>query len=83
MKRSAVWSRSLTSFFSVAEVRRHRYNPLLSHAHAPQALVQPVDHLVRPQHCILKVLVVVSEDKVGYVLDTLKWECIICLFILI
>lgn len=55
---------SLTSFLSVAEVRRHRHHPLLSHAHASQALVQPVDHLVRPQHCILKVLEVVSEDKV-------------------
>ncbi len=81
MKRSTVWSRSLTSFFSVAEVRWHRYHPLLSHAHAPQTLVQPVDHLVRPQHCVLKVLVVVSEDKVDNVLDQLKWECHVFLFI--
>lgn len=80
MKKSTVWSTSLTSLFSVAKVRRHRYHPLLSRAHAPQALVQPVNHLIRPQHCILKALVVVSEDKVDYVVDKLKWECNVCLY---
>lgn len=48
----------------MAEVRRHRYHPLLSHAHASQAHIQPIDHLVRPQHCILKVVIIVSVDKV-------------------
>lgn len=47
----------------MSEVRRHRHQPPLPHAHASQAHVQPVDHLVRPDHCILKVVVVVSEDK--------------------
>lgn len=48
----------------MAEMRRHRHHPLLSHAHPPQALIQSVYHLVRPQHRILKVLIVVSEDKI-------------------
>lgn len=45
-------------------MRRHRQQPLLSGAHPPQALVQPVDHLVAPQHRILNVLIVVSEDEI-------------------
>lgn len=57
-------NKSLTSSFSVAEMRRHRQQPLLSGAHAPQALIQPVDHLVAPQHRILNVLMVVSEDEI-------------------
>lgn len=56
-------TRGLTSFLSVAEVRRHRHQPLLSGAHPPQTLVQPVNHFVAPKHCILDVLVVVSEEK--------------------
>lgn len=57
-------SKSLTSFFSVAEMRRHRHHPLLSRTHASQALIQSIDHLVRPQHRVLKVLIVVSEEKI-------------------
>lgn len=58
--------KSLTPFFSVAEVRRHSYHPLLPHAHAAQALVQPVNHLVRPQHGVLKALVVVPGNNVNF-----------------
>lgn len=56
-------SRILTSFFSVSEVRRHRDQPLLPDAHALQTLIQPINHLVRPQNCILNVLVVVSVGE--------------------
>lgn len=45
-------------------MRRHRQQPLLTGTHAPQALIQPVDHLVAPQHRILNVLIVVSEDEI-------------------
>lgn len=61
VRRETKWWR-LTSSLSVAEVRRHRHQPPLSSAHPPQALVQPVDHFVAPQHRILDVLVVVSEE---------------------
>lgn len=57
-------SRSLTSLFSMTEVRRHCHHPLLSCTHASQALIQSIDHLVRPQHNILNVVIVVSEGKI-------------------
>lgn len=53
----------LTSIFAMAKMRRHRHQPLLSHAHAPQGQVQPVDHFVRPQHHVLEVFIVVSEEN--------------------
>lgn len=47
----------------MSEVRRHCNPPLLSHTHPPQAFIQPVDHLVLAQNCVLHVLIVVpSED---------------------
>lgn len=57
-------SRSFTSLFSVTEVRRHRHHPLLSDTHASQALIQSIDHLVRPQHHILNVLIVMSGGEI-------------------
>lgn len=53
----------LTSIFAMTKMRRHRHQPLLSHAHTPQGKVQPVNHFVRPQHHVLKVFMVVSEEN--------------------
>lgn len=52
----------LTSPLSVSEVRRHCNPPLLPDTHAPQALIQPIDHLVLSQSSFLLVLVVVSLE---------------------
>lgn len=57
------YSRNLTSPFPMAKVRWHRYHPPLSHTHALQALIQPVDHFVWAQDDVLKAAIVVSEYK--------------------
>lgn len=59
-----VAKQSLTSLFSMTQVRRHSHHPLLSCTHASQALIQSIDHLVRPQHNILNVVIVVSEGRI-------------------
>ena len=53
----------LTSILSMSQVRGDSDHPLLPDTHAPQALVQAVDHLVGSQQRLLVVLVVPSVGQ--------------------
>lgn len=80
--RASLWWRLrwLTSVLAVAKVRRHRNQPRLPHTHSPQGQIQSVDHFVCPQHHVLEVLVVVSEEmRPGFHDDSDLSETIGCL----